>query len=150
MAWKPRGGETVVLYDPTQRELYQAGRPSQYDPWAWPSEERGFLLFHYRGLLKKNHPAFRRMQEHFPKIDLNEVAEDAQRAKLERCRSGGGGDPDLFVFRPGSEDRFFVEAKDEDTLHCSQLVCFPIIEEHLGCVVKLVRIKPVSQQTGDA
>ena len=38
MAWTPRGGETVVFYDPIQRESYEAGRPSQYDPWAWPPD----------------------------------------------------------------------------------------------------------------
>lgn len=188
MAWMPRDGETVVFYDPTQRESYETDRPSEYDPWAWPPallvgrdnradrcfpevavrahfercgyrvllsapkypDELGFILFHFRRLRRANHPAFTRMQEHFPTVDLNQLAEEARRAKRDESRSGGGGDPDLFVFRPNSGERFFVDAKDADTLKPNQLVCFPIIEERLGCLVKVVRIKPITPRRCDA
>jgi hypothetical protein len=101
----------------------------------------GFILFHYRQLRMADHPSFRRMQSHFPVVDLHHLAERARAAKLRRCTSGGGGDPDLFVFRPGTAKRFFVEVKHEDQLHCNQLVCFPLIEKNL-CEVKVVRIEP--------
>jgi len=56
---------------------------------------------------------------------------------------GEGGDPDLFVYHQVSRERFFIEAKDEDELHCNQLVCFPIIEEFLCPVrIPLIVISP--------
>jgi hypothetical protein len=188
MAWIPREGEITVRYRPVEREWYEAGLPSPYAQWAWPSEllkgrdnranrcfpevavrahferlgyqvllsapkypgDLGFLLFHFRGLRRRNppHRAFQRVQEHFPEVDLNEVAEYARLAKIDQCRKGGGGggDPDLFVFRRGTSDRFFVEAKNKDTLKCNQLVCFRIIEERLGCLVKVVRVVPHDQR----
>lgn len=53
--------------------------------------ERGFILFHFRGLRRRNppHKAFKRMQEHFPGVDLDEIAEDARRIKIEQCRKRG-------------------------------------------------------------
>lgn len=189
--WFPKGGESVVLYESAHRKAYEAGLPSKYDRWGWPSEllvgrnnraDRcfpevavrshfeeqgfrvlisapkypdglGFLLFHYSGLRRRNppHPAFARMVEQFPEVDLNRLAEIGRAAKLRQCRAkgGSGGDPDLFVFRHGSKERFFVEVKDKDALRCSQLVCFPIIEEHLGCEVKVVRIAAINEN-GDA
>lgn len=181
MMWTPSAGEIVVSYNPAQRQLYEDGRPSEYDPWRWPADlligrnnrkdrcfpevavtahferrgyhvllsapkwdapkydERGFILFHYRGMRRTGHSAFRRMQKHFPAIDLNDLAELAYKAKRDASRSGGGGDPDLFVFRREPRKRFFVEVKDQDGLHPNQLVCFPIIEKYL-CPVKIVRI----------
>jgi len=103
----------------------------------------GFILFHYRQRRRSRDKAFQRMQDYFPEVDLNVLAERARAAKLNRCRSGGGGDPDLFVFHPVSRERFFIEVKDEDELHCNQLVCFPIIEECL-CPVKVARIRPAN------
>ena len=76
-------------------------------------------------------------------MDLAAVAEAAHEAKIASGLSGGGGDPDLFIFRRGGSEQFFVEVKDEDELHANQLVCFPIIEEHLRCSVKVARIQPL-------
>ena len=85
--------------------------------------------------------AFKRMQEQFPGVDLNKVAKIAEEAKGAKGLSGSGGDPDLFVFRPGSNERFFVEVKDKDELHVNQLVCFPLIEELLNCPVRVARVR---------
>ena len=79
------------------------------------------------------------MQTHFPNIDLNRLAEMARDLRRSFGRSGGGGDPDLFVFNPKTGERFFVEAKDKDELHANQHLCFQVIERHL-CPVKVARI----------
>jgi hypothetical protein len=104
----------------------------------------GYLLFHFRGLRRQRppHPAFARIQAHFPNIDLHALAEAARLEKIAKCgNTGGGGDPDLFVFR-WSGERFFVEVKDRDQLKCNQRVCFRLIEERLACPVKVVRVVP--------
>ena len=46
------------------------------------------------------------------------------------------------MFR-GPTERFFVEVTDKDQLHANQFVTFPLIEDILGCEVRLARIKPV-------
>lgn len=106
-------------------------------------DDLGFLLFHYAGMRRKGHPAFARLQQHFPSVDLNELAERARRAKLRETGKGGGGDPDLFVFHPTSGERFFVEAKWRDSPRPNQLVCFKLIEKHL-CPVRIVRLDSIS------
>lgn len=177
MTWTPAESEVIVTYDRDERVAYEAGRASEFDPWAWPTELRvgrnqkgcfpevavrahfeqrgyrvlvseprfpdgyGFILFHYAGMRRDSHPAFRRMEERFPDVDLNAIADQARDAKIRSGLSGGGGDPDLFVFRPDGSEQFFVEVKDEDDLHANQLVCFPIIEEQLKCPVKVARIQ---------
>jgi hypothetical protein len=72
---------------------------------------------------------------------LHELAETARLEKISQCRNfGGGGDPDLFVFRPGHSECFFVEIKDRDSLNCNQRVCFRLIEQRLRCPVKVARL----------
>lgn len=104
---------------------------------------RGYLLLHYRQKRLANHPAFERMQGHFPHVDLNELAEEAHALKLRYCKAGGGGDPDLFVYKPGTRERFFVEVKYRDKLRSNQLVSFPLIERAL-CPVVLARLVPIA------
>lgn len=107
--------------------------------------ELGFLLFHYSDKREKGHVAFKRLQERFenPYVDLNAVADRGWLEKRAAGKNGEGGDPDLFVFRPDSDERFFVEVKHKDDLHLNQLVCFPLIREHLRCEVKLAKIRPM-------
>lgn len=102
----------------------------------------GYLLLHYRQKRLAQHDAFKRMQKHFPRVDLNALAEEARNLKRRHSGSGGGGDPDLFVFKPGTRHRFFVEVKYRDKLHCNQHVSFPLIERSL-CDVVLARLTPV-------
>jgi hypothetical protein len=91
---------------------------------------------------RTGHPAFARLAAHFPAVDLHDVAEKAWAAKKAAGLGGGGGDPDLFVYHPGGAEKFFVEVKDEDDLHASQLICFPILERELDAEVRLIRIVP--------
>lgn len=107
-------------------------------------DDLGYLLLHYRQKRLARHPAFKRIHEHFPGADLNGLAEEARGLKRQYCSSGGGGDPDLFVYKPGTRERFFVEVKYRDQLHCNQHVSFPLIERDL-CDVVLVRLQPVKR-----
>lgn len=102
---------------------------------------RGYLLFHYRQKRLAHHEAFKRMQKHFPGVDLDALAEKARTLKREHSLSGGGGDPDLFVYEPGSGRKFFVEVKHRDELLPNQHLCFRLIEREL-CPVILARLEP--------
>ena len=79
-----------------------------------PNDE-GFILIHYAGKQKDPHPAYMRMFEHFPRESVEELNRQCDEAKIRVGRTRSGGDPDLFVFRPGGK-RFFVEVKDKDQL----------------------------------
>ena len=92
---------------------------------------------------KPPHPAYLRLAGFFGLKRLNEfngIAEDAKTSG-KPSHNRGGGDPDLFVYKgDGRRVRFFVEVKHNDKLNTNQEVVFPLIEKHLGCQVKLVRI----------
>lgn len=106
-----------------------------------PNDE-GFILVHYSGKQRKSHPAFALMFSHFSPAQVEELNRRCDSAKTRVGRTRGGGDPDLFVFRPGG-DRFFVEVKDEDQLKPKQLATFSQIRDVLGCKVRIARIHPV-------
>lgn len=50
--------------------------------------------------------------------------------------------PDLFVFKSNLKSFFFVEVKrDTDRLSSAQRTFFPMIEDKLGCEVRIVQLK---------
>jgi hypothetical protein len=107
-----------------------------------PNDE-GFILVHYAGKQQDLHPAYIRMFKYFPRELVEELNRQCDEAKIGVGGTRSGGDPDLFVFRPGGE-RFFVEVKDKDQIEPKQLVTFEKIRVVLGCPVRIARIKPVA------
>jgi hypothetical protein len=102
---------------------------------------QGFILFSYPGYRKRRHLAYTQMEmllgTDLAALDaLNLIAD---RAKIAATGKNGGGDPDLFVYKSDSSEKFFVEAKYKDELNPKQLATFPIIEQKWE--VKVVRIK---------
>jgi hypothetical protein len=102
---------------------------------------QGFILLSYPGYRKRRHSAYTQMEKllgtDLATLDaLNRVADEA---KIAATGNRGGGDPDLFVYKPDGGDRFFVEVKWKDQLTCKQLVTFPIIRKQKW-EVKVVRI----------
>lgn len=96
---------------------------------------------------KPPHEAYLRLAGFFGLRQLEEFNHIAEKAKRrgKRSHNRGGGDPDLFVYRGnGRRVRFFVEAKHNDKLLRNQKIAFRLIEEILGCSVKVVRIYPCS------
>jgi hypothetical protein len=59
--------------------------------------------------------------------DLNKIAD---KGKIAATGNRGGGDPDLFVYKPGTKERFFVEVKYKDQENAKQRVTFPIISKY--------------------
>jgi hypothetical protein len=118
-----------------------ASEPRLFNPIT--GEAEGYAAMSYPGARKptnKNHHAYLRMYAIFGD-KLAKLNEAADKAKRELKRNRAGGDPDLFVFKKGEEDKaFFVEVKDEDELTPNELTCFPLIEKYLDCDVKVVRI----------
>jgi len=102
---------------------------------------QGFILLSYPGYRKRRHPAYTQMAnllgtELAALDDLNRIAD---KAKIAVTGNKGGGDPDLFVYKPDRREKFFVEAKYKDKLNSKQLVTFPIIRKQKW-EVKVVRI----------
>jgi hypothetical protein len=106
-------------------------------------KEEGFIVVSYPGKRRAGDPAYRRMEAIFGAQVLADLNEEADIAKKETTGNRGGGDPDLFVFRPGvPTDRFFVEVKHHDQLIEKQRVTFPFIEKL--CPVVVARLVPIA------
>jgi hypothetical protein len=102
---------------------------------------QGFILLSYPGYRKGRHSAYAQMAKllgtELAALDaLNRIAD---KAKIAVTGNNGGGDPDLFVFKPDGSERLFVEAKWKDQLTSKQLVTFAILRKQ-GWEVKVVRI----------
>lgn len=102
---------------------------------------QGFILFSYPGHRKSCHLAYTKMAKLLGTNlaaldDLNRIAD---KAKIDATGNRGGGDPDLFVYKPDGSERFFVEVKYKDQLNSKQQVTFPIIRKR-GWEVIIARI----------
>lgn len=133
----------VVVREYYRRKGYivWASEPRLFNPIT--GEAEGYAAMSYPAARKptdKNHHAYLRMYAIFGE-KLEKLNKAADKAKCELKGNRAGGDPDLFMFKRGHEDKaFFVEVKHKDNLTPNELTCFPLIEEHLGCPVKIVRI----------
>jgi len=98
----------------------------------------GFIVLAYPGKRRARDLAYQRMEDIFGwKI----VADLNARADKAKGKMKGGGDPDLFVFRPDNpKGRFFVEVKHRDQLTKKQRATFSFIQEL--CPIKVVRVVP--------
>ena len=102
---------------------------------------QGFILLSYPGKRESGDLAYTKMA-HLLRIELvalDDLNRKADKAKIATTGNRGGGDPDLFVYKPDGSERFFVEVKWKDQLTSKQLATFPIIREQ-GWEVKVVRI----------
>lgn len=105
--------------------------------------EEGFIFVSYPGKRRAGDPAYRRMEAIFGARVLAELNEEADIAKRKITGNRGGGDPDLFAFRPGvPTDRFFVEVKHHDQLLEKQRVTFHFIEQL--CPIIVARLVPAA------
>jgi hypothetical protein len=90
------------------------------------------------------------MEELFGTDRLEEFHRRVANARAEYGVRGAGGDPDLFVQADrDAGDRFFVEVKMEyrsdtkrfrDSLNDQQRIVFPLIEQVLGCRVRVAKV----------
>jgi hypothetical protein len=105
------------------------------------AEGQGFILLSYPGYRKRRHRAYTQMAALLDTalVALDALNEIADKAKIAATDNRGGGDPDLFVFKPDGGERFFVEVKWKDQLTSKQKATFPIIRKH-GLEVKVARI----------
>lgn len=102
----------------------------------------GYILCSFPGYREKKHPSYTIMANFFEIADLEKLNKKADIVKKE-INNGKrhGGDPDLFVFKQDGSEKFFVEVKDNDSLHKNQIACFPLIEDFLNCEIRVARIK---------
>lgn len=127
-----------------------------YIAWASGQSKLGndvFILAMFPGARARRDLAYLNMIEMFGEKKIRSFIEIVEKEKKDMGIPRHGGDPDLFIMNaqnPG--DRFFAEAKAEDLtgkssykdkLNKQQLLVFPLIEKHLGCQVRLVRIQIV-------
>jgi hypothetical protein len=108
-------------------------------------EGQGFILLSYPGYRKRRHPAYTQMANLLGTDEavLNDLNREADKAKIAATSNRGGGDPDLFVYKPDGGERFFVEVKWKDQLTSKQLATFPIIRKY-GWEVIVVRVVEVA------
>ncbi len=99
----------------------------------------GFIVVSYPGKRRRRDPAYLRMAELFGLEALDSLNALCDKAKLEASESLGGGDPDLFVYKPQTSERFFVEVKHKDFITPKQRAVFPLLHEQL-CEVKIMRV----------
>ncbi|HXH49677.1 MAG TPA: hypothetical protein VNM47_10045 [Terriglobia bacterium] len=108
---------------------------------------QGFILLSFPRYRERRHPAYTQMASllgtDIEALDAFNLISD--KAKIAATGNRGGGDPDLFVYRPDGTERFFVEVKHKDKLNKKQLVTFPIIRKQ-GWEVKIVRIVEASSE----
>ena len=106
---------------------------------------QGFILVSFPGYRKRRHPAYTQMARllgtDIEALDAFNLIAD--KAKIAATGNRGGGDPDLFVYKPDGVERFFVEVKHKDKLNKKQRVTFPIIRKQ-GWEVRIVRIVDAS------
>jgi hypothetical protein len=102
---------------------------------------QGFVLLSYPGYRKRRHPAYTQMAKLLGTelVALDALNRIADKAKIAVTGNRGGGDPDLFVYKPDNSERFFVEVKWRDQLTSKQRVTFPIIRKQKW-EVKVIRI----------
>ena len=105
---------------------------------------QGFILLSFPGYRKRWHPTYTQMANllgvELATLDaLNHLTD---KAKIAATGNRGGGDPDLFIYKPDGSERFFVEVKWKDQLTNKQLVTFPMIRKR-GWDIKVARIVEV-------
>lgn len=106
--------------------------------------EYGFILLSYPGKRRERDDSYTKMTgllgTDLETLDsLNLIAD---KAKIAATGNNGGGDPDLFVYKPDGSEKFFVEAKWKDDLTAKQLATFPIIERRWRVIVAQITKVP--------
>ncbi len=101
----------------------------------------GFILLSYPGKRESGCPAYTKMAHMLGTelVTLDALNQIADKAKIKVTGNRGGGDPDLFAYKPDGSERFFVEVKWKDQLTSKQLATFPIIRKQ-GWEVRIARI----------
>jgi hypothetical protein len=105
-------------------------------------------LLEWRPRRRRTDRGYKWMEEVFGTGRLEEFHRKVADARAEYGVNGAGGDPDLFV-QADAGDRFFVEVKMEyrsntkrfrDSLNDQQRIVFPLIEQVLGCRVRVAKV----------
>jgi hypothetical protein len=108
----------------------------------------GYALLSFPGHRKWQHQrfcSFYRMLEIFGPDRIERLLKEVAKTKKRHGWKSGGGDPDMFVYKPDdSRNRFFVEVKDVgDTQRAVQECTFPLIEKYLECEVRIYNTRPL-------
>jgi len=104
-------------------------------------EGQGFILLSYPRKRESRDREYTKMANLLGTDEavLDDLNREADKAKIAATGNRGGGDPDLFVYKPDGSERFFVEAKWKDDLTSKQLATFPIIRKY-GWEVIVIRV----------
>jgi hypothetical protein len=136
------------------RRIYDA---LGYATWFSGQSKLGdetYLLTRMPKKRRDGDPAYKRIADVFGAARVGNLERAATEGRNRKGIRAAGGDPDLFVFhRREPALRFFVEVKLEnlarvppyrDCVGEQQELLFPLIEEHLGCGVRLARVQVVA------
>lgn len=159
--------ELVIDYEIKEKDLYfENNRECKYPQWDKPwgihatgknfpvmvarkffedkkynvlvsgARHSGYALIKYR-LKRAECPGFLAICELFGKERIDNVVIEAERVGIK------GGDPDAFIYKTSTKERYFVEVKENDQLNANQTKLIPILERYL-CPVLIIRVRSVS------
>jgi hypothetical protein len=159
--------ELVINYDPKQKELY-FGNPEEckYPQWDKPwgihatgknfpvmvarrffedekyevlvsgAQHNGYALIRYKKK-RVEFPGFGIICNLFGKKCIDDVIREAEGIGIK------GGDPDMFIYKKGTKEQYFVEVKEDDRLNENQKKLILILERYL-CPVLIIRVKSLT------
>jgi len=107
-------------------------------------EKRGYHVESYYYLVRnrnkrENMPGFTKLCHIFGEAKIRLLIDEANKAFRSIGKKIGSGDPDLFVYNESTEERFFVEVKENDQITDNQKTLFPLIQKFL-CPVFIARV----------
>jgi hypothetical protein len=85
---------------------------------------------------REENPGYKKLCGIFGEKKVKKVVEESKPS----LKNQPGGDPDLFVYKRGDKEFFFVEVKENDRLTENPKNLFPIIEKYLAPVY-VVRVR---------
>lgn len=153
--------EIQITYSKEQRILYQQKDPRCiYDQFPRQVginkgnlvemvakkyfEGQGYTVESYYYLVRnrskrENMPGFKKICHIFGEAKVRLLIDEADKAFRSFGKKIASGDPDLFVYNESTEDRFFVEVKENDHITDNQRILFRLIEKYL-CPVFIARV----------
>ncbi len=107
-------------------------------------EDHGYNVESYFYIVRNRNkrermPGFKKICHIFRESQVRLLIAEADNAFRLLGKKISAGDPDLFVYNENTQDRFFVEVKENDDVTDNQKILFPLIQKFL-CPVFIARV----------
>ena len=107
-------------------------------------EDHGYNVESYFYIVRNRNkrermPGFKKICHIFGESQVRLLIAEADNVFRLLGKKISAGDPDLFVYNENTQDRFFVEVKENDDVTDNQKILFPLIQKFL-CPVFIARV----------